>query len=128
MRVLLDTHTLIWWDSALDKLPVRVQRVLYDSDTTVYVNLASAWEMQIKAQLGKLQEAKPWLTILQDQINHNGFRLLHPELSHIQQLDHLPFHHKDPFDRLLIAQAIVEDLTLVSRDPKFTPYPAHLFW
>ena len=84
--------------------------------------------MQIKAQIGKLKQNKPWRDVIQEQIQVNGFPLLRPELSHIEVLDSLPFHHKDPFDRLLIAQAIHENLTLVSNDPKFPAYPVALLW
>lgn len=68
--------------------------------------MASAWEMQIKAQIGKLKQHKPWQDIIREQIQVNGLALFRPELSHLEVLDSLPFHHKDPFDRLLIAQAI----------------------
>ncbi len=84
--------------------------------------------MQIKAQIGKLKQNKSWQDVIRDQIQVNGFSLLRLELGHIEVLDSLPLHHRDPFDRLLIAQAIRENLTLVSNDPKFPTYPAALLW
>ena len=128
MRLLLDTHTLMWWAGKSKRLPTKVRDLLEDSTNEVFISVANAWEMQIKAQLGKLTLHKPWSEVVRDQMTTNGFRLLHAELPHIEVLDSLPFHHKDPFDRLLIAQAIHENLTLVSNDPKFPSYPVTLLW
>ncbi len=128
MRLLLDTHTLMWWAGKSKRLPTKVLDLLEDSTNEVFISVANAWEMQIKAQIGKLTLHKPWPEIVRDEMTTNGFQLLRVELPHIEVLDSLPFHHKDPFDRLLIAQAIHENLTLVSNDPKFPAYPVTLLW
>ena len=128
MRLLLDTGVLIWWDSASSKLSQKAGSALRDASNDVFVSVVNAWEMQIKAQIGKLEQNKPWQDVLADQIQVNGFRLLRVELAHVAALDRLPLHHRDPFDRLLIAQAIHENLTLVSSDPKFSAYPVSLLW
>ncbi len=128
MRLLLDTNAIIWWDSKSSRLSKKAQAALQDTSNEIFISVVSAWEMQIKAQIGKLKQNKPWQDVIRDQIQVNGFPLLLPALSHIEVLDTLPFHHRDPFDRLLIAQAIYENLTLVTNDPKFPPYPVTLLW
>ena len=128
MRLLLDTNAIIWWDSKSSKLSKKAEDAIRDASSEIFISVVSAWEMQIKAQIGKLKQNKPWRDVIREQIQVNGFSLLRPELSHIEVLDSLPFHHKDPFDRLLIAQAIHENLTLVSNDLKFQAYPVTLLW
>ena len=128
MRLLLDTKALIWWHDFPDKLPTTVRTALQDHTNEVYISVASAWEMQIKMQLGKLNLSKSWDEIIEVELTNNGFEFLKADRPHIRVLDSLPFHHKDPFDRLLIAQAIHENLTLISDDPKFPSYPVTLLW
>jgi PIN domain nuclease of toxin-antitoxin system len=86
----------------------------------------SIWEMQLKIQLGKLKLSRPLSELVESQQETNGLQVLPLELPHVLTLDTLPLHHKDPFDRLLIAQSIVEDLTLVTADDKLSAYPAKL--
>lgn len=119
MRVLLDTRTFLWWDS--DKKPGRL------SSNTAIVSLATVWEIQIKVQLGKLTLAAPLADILTQQ-QANGIELFPVNVAHILALDILPHHHRDPFDRILIAQAKVENITLLSKDPVFTQYAIPVLW
>ena len=84
--------------------------------------------MQIKTQVGKLALSKPWYELIELEETTNGFVYLVPGRAHIHLLDQLPFHHKDPFDRLLIAQAIHDDLTLISNDRAFSSYPVEMLW
>lgn|SRR5690606_38068333 len=128
MRLLLDTHTLLWWSGKSRLLSAKARDLLEDTTSEVFVSVANAWEMQIKAQVGKLTLHKPWSKIIRGQMETNGFRLLQVELPHIEVLDQLPFHHKDPFDRLLLAQALHEGMTLVSNDSKLAQYPVSLIW
>lgn len=128
MRLLLDTHTLMWWDGRASLLSKKAREALTDNRNTVFLSVVNAWEMQIKVQSGKLTLHKTWQTIVREQIDTNNFQFLGVEFAHIEALDSLPFHHRDPFDRLLIAQAIHEGLTLVSNDSKFTAYPVPLLW
>lgn len=128
MRLLLDTKTLLWWHESPEKLPMAVLDALQAERNQVYMSIANAWEMQIKTQIGKLSLSKPWYAIIEEEQASNRFRLLEPTMAHIRQLDELPFHHRDPFDRLLIAQSMVEDLYLVSDDSKFQAYPVRLLW
>ena len=128
MRLLLDTKTLIWWHDSPHKLPAPVRTALQDDTNQVFISVASAWEMQIKMQLGKLKLSKSWDEIIEAEQVNNDFEFLKADRPHIRILDSLPFHHKDPFDRLLIAQSIHEGLTLVSNDSKLASYPAPLLW
>lgn len=95
---------------------------------TLALSVASVWEMQIKAQLGKLQLAKPLSEIIQHQQEQNQLQLLPVTLPIVLALDDLPMHHRDPFDRLLIAQARMDQFVLVSNDSQFKQYPVSLFW
>ncbi len=128
MRVLLDTKALIWWHESPEKLSAAVRSALEEEGNEVFMSVANAWEMQIKTQLGKLTLSKPWDDIIEAEQASNGFGFLVADRPHIRILDTLPFHHRDPFDRLLIAQAIYENLTLISNDLKFPSYPVTLLW
>ncbi|MCH8289772.1 type II toxin-antitoxin system VapC family toxin [Candidatus Poribacteria bacterium] len=128
MKLLLDTHTFIWWVIEPKKLPKRVITACGNSDNSLILSVVSAWEMQIKIQLGKLSFNLPLKTMIESQQQTNSLQILHVNLAHVLALDSLPFHHKDPFDRLLIAQAKVEDAFLVSRDTAFSNYPVKLLW
>lgn len=121
MRVLLDTHTLIWWDAG--SLPAGATRIIRRADE-VFVSAASAWEATIKASLGKLKAAAPMSAVARGY----GFRELSISFSHAERIAALPKLHRDPFDRLLIAQALVEGLTIVTRDPAFAPYGVAVAW
>lgn len=128
MKPLLDTHTFIWWDRNPEKLTPAVLDGLQSPDNQVFLSLVSIWEIQIKTQLGKLTLRGHLADIMQQQQIENGLRLLPIEVTHILALDHLPQHHRDPFDRLLIAQSLVERATLVSRDPIFQNYGCPVLW
>lgn len=128
MKLLLDTHAFIWWDSAPNKLSETALALIQDNENTVSLSVVSAWEIQIKSQLGKLSLASPLKDIISAQQSANDFEILPVELKHTFALDSLPMHHKDPFDRLLIAQAIAENATLVSRDSVFSQYSVSVVW
>ncbi len=128
MNLLLDTHAFIWWHSEPENLSDRVLAACQDVTNTLALSVASVWEMQIKAQLGKLQLTKPLSEIIQHQQEQNQLQLLPVTLPIVLALDDLPMHHRDPFDRLLIAQAKVDQFVLVSNDSQFKQYPVSLFW
>jgi len=127
MRLLLDTHAFIWWDRETGKLPGRVHDACQDNKNTLYLSIASVWEIQIKMGIGKLRFERPLACIIEEQIA-NGMEILPVKLPHLWQLTDLPQVHNDPFDRLLIAQAVVEDMHLISADRVFSSYPIKLFW
>jgi PIN domain nuclease of toxin-antitoxin system len=128
MRLLFDTHTFIWWDSAPHKLSPRVLALCQDSTNTLILSVVSVWEMHIKSQAGKLSLRLPLSQIIEDQHNQSNIEILPVLLPQIYALDTLPQLHKDPFDRLLIAQAIAENLTLLSKDATIIGYPITVVW
>jgi len=126
MKLLLDTHIFIWWADQPEKLSPAALSALEDEANELLLCVASVWEMQIKIQLGKLKLSLPLKELIKSQQETNELTLLPVALTHVLALDALPLHHKDPFDRLLIAQSTEEDLTLVSADSQFSAYPAKL--
>ena len=128
MKLLLDTHTFIWWDSEPDRLPPLVREYCLDRANIVLLSVASVWEIQIKRQLGKLKLQMPLPEVVKGQQETNGLLILPITLAHVLELDSLPPHHKDPFDRLLIAQARAENAILVSGVSIFVNYDVKLLW
>jgi PIN domain nuclease of toxin-antitoxin system len=120
VSLLLDTHVLIWWDEGR-RIAGGARRAIEDADT-VFVSAASAWEIAIKTGLGRL---RPTRTVEQA-VSESGFVELPVTFSHADRVAGLPPHHRDPFDRMLVAQAAVEELTLVTRDPVFARYAIDL--
>ena len=119
MRLLLDTHALIWWLTSSKSLDPQTLRALEDRSNRVYVSVASFWEMAIKAATGRLS-IPPRIMV---QLSASGVTILPIETPHAWRVATLPPLHKDPFDRLLVAQAMHEGLTLVTRDPWVAAYP-----
>lgn len=118
MNYLLDTHAFLWWCSDDPILSEEASRAISDSNSVVFVSIASAWEISIKKALGKLTTPGP----VKEAIQINAFRTLQITLDHSAFVEELPMHHSDPFDRMLIAQATLEDLTLVTRDKGILQY------
>lgn len=128
MKLLLDTNAFIWWNAEPDKLPQRVFSLFQDMTNVLMLSVASVWEIQIKLQSGKLTMAAPLETIVQLNRERNDLQILPIMLEHVLQLGSLPAHHKDPFDRLLIAQAKAEKAALVTADTQLKPYPIKIIW
>ena len=126
MKLLFDTHAFMWWDSDPSLLSRRVLALCQDPENDLLLSVVSVWEMQIKAQLGKLKLDLPLDELVENQQRINGIQVLPVKLEHVLALDELPFHHKDPFDRMLIAQAQVERLTLVTGDLRLKAYPVKI--
>ena len=125
-RLLLDTHTFLWWDSDPQRLSAAVLALCRDPSVRLLLSLVSVWEIQIKSSLGKLPLSLPLAQIIGEQQERHGLQLLPITPAHIYALESLPLHHKDPFDRLLIAQAITENLPFASADSLLAPYPVTL--
>jgi len=128
MKLLLDTHAFVWWASSSAKLPSAVSAQCADPANTLLLSVVSVWEMQIKIQLGKLKVNRSLPDLVEHHRRVNQMQVLPINLEHVLTLDSLPAHHRDPFDRLLIAQAAVENVSLVSGDQVFSNYPIKLFW
>ncbi|MFN9173231.1 MAG: type II toxin-antitoxin system VapC family toxin [Synechocystis sp.] len=128
MKILIDTHVFIWWTGDVKKLSSRVYDLLVDPNTDVMLSIVSIWEMQIKFSLGKLQLKISLSQLVDDEVKANRIELLPLSLSHIYALHSLPLHHRDPFDRMLIAQSMNTDLQIVSVDEKFDFYGVSRIW
>ena len=127
-RLLLDTHVFLWWCADAPELKTKAKRAIANIHNECYLSVASCWEMAVKASLGKLRLAKSLERFVTEQLTANGFYLLNVELRHAAKVEKLPFHHRDPFDRLLIAQAMSENLTIVSADKVFAKYGVDVLW
>ena len=126
MRVLLDTHILIWWDDDQSKLSANARAACDDPANGLVISIASVWEMQIKLQTGKLRLRLPLSQLIAEQQRTNSVELLPISPAHVFALAGLPSPHRDPFDRMLVAQAVSEGVSLVSADPVFRQYPVSL--
>lgn len=122
MKLILDTQIFIWWDSTPERLSNSVIQLCEDPTNTLVLSVASVWEMQIKSQLGKLTLDRSLALIIDEHMQTNGLELLPIELPHVVTLEQLPLHHKDPFDRIIVAQAIYEKLTVLGVDSQFAQY------
>ncbi|HEX7469123.1 MAG TPA: type II toxin-antitoxin system VapC family toxin [Verrucomicrobiae bacterium] len=128
MNLLLDTHVFIWLDDNRDKLSPLVIDLCTDRTDTLWLSVVVVWEIQTKLQIGKLKLRGSLAEIIRDQKQVNGIQILALNLPHVMELQNLPAHHKDPFDRMLIAQAKSEDWKIVSKDPEFKTYPVTVVW
>ena len=115
---LLDTHIFLWSLDETKRLTKEVAKILKDPRNRIFVSVATAWEISIKQKKGKL----PLKTTLEECFRKSNFEILEIKLPHILQLENLPFYHKDPFDRMLVAQAIVEKLMIITEDGKIKKY------
>lgn len=117
MRYLLDTHTLLWARSAPERLTSEALAVLESTDNTLYVSMASLWECAIKSSIGKLDIPDSFYRIVVE-----DYEVIGIDISHVQASANLPMHHRDPFDRLLVAQAQLGGLALITRDRNIAKY------
>ena len=128
MKLLLDTHAFLWLNDESDRLSQTVKELCSSGEHEFYLSMAAPWEMQIKHQLGKLSLAMPIAELVIKNTQENNIQLLPIELAHISYLDQLPTYHKDPFDRIIIAQAIIEGMAVVTIDHVFADYPVQIVW
>jgi len=126
MAVLLDTHAFLWWTQDDARLSTRAREAISDSEC--YLSMASCWEVAIKVSLGRLRFDRPVAQFFAEQLLASGVSLLPIEFRHVMRIAQLPFHHRDPFDRILVAQALEEDLPIVSSDTAFDAYDAQRVW
>lgn len=122
MRLLFDTHVFIWLDTNPSKLSQTALALCENPDNQLFLSMASVWEIQIKVQLQKLHldvELSEMVTVQQEE---NGLSILPVELKNIYSLNNLPFHHKDPFDRVILSQALTNNMQLISADSNFSQY------
>jgi len=127
MKALLDTHTFLWAIADEGKLSRRAQQIYTDSND-LWLSVASLWEILIKVQAGKLLLPQPAGSYLVRKLSQNRIEVLPITLDHVLKTESLPFHHRDPFDRVIIAQGIKEKWPIVTADPWFARYPVDAIW
>jgi PIN domain nuclease of toxin-antitoxin system len=126
MKILIDAHVFLWGIQAEDKLSRRVKTLLPTAE--VWISVASLWEIVAKVQIGKMNLPGPVAVYLTAKLKENGVFVLPLVLEHVKRLEQLPLHHRDPFDRILIAQSIEEGWPIVTADPQFARYPVEVIW
>jgi PIN domain nuclease of toxin-antitoxin system len=128
VKLLLDTHSFLWFISGHTNLSTTACNLIEDTTNQPLLSIASLWEMAIKMSIGKLKLAEPFEQLVPHQMEINGIELLPVDVAHVAKVSELPFHHRDPFDRLLVAQAIIEQMPVVSADSAFDAYPIKRLW
>lgn len=128
MRVLLDTHALLWWLFDDPKLSVAARGLIADRDNEILVSSASAWEICTKHRIGKLPAAEPLVRDVAAWVQRAGFQALPVSIRHAQRAGAWPQPHRDPFDRMLAAQGVLEDVPLISRDEALAAFGVRLIW
>jgi PIN domain nuclease of toxin-antitoxin system len=128
MRALLDTHTFLWWVHNDPRLSAQVREIIGDNSNTLYLSAASGWEIAIKAQLGKLQFSSSLDQFIAEQLRLNSIDTLPIALRHGLHVATLPPHHRDPFDRILVAQCQLEQLPMLTADAQITKYAIQTIW
>ena len=125
---LLDTHAFIWFIEGNEELSTSAREAIEGPNNQRFLSIASLWEMSIKASVGKLEVTRPIPQLIKKHIEGNDIKVLPVRGEHLEAMIDLPMHHRDPFDRLMLAQAMVEDLVLISRDGYFKSYDVDLLW
>lgn len=128
MKIMMDTHVFLWWIWNSENLSNRSREILLDEEHEFYLSVASMWELSIKVGLGKLALAKPVDRFLSDHLASNDFNRLNITLPHVAGVSTLPLHHRDPFDRLLVSQALVEGMPILGADRIFDSYGVERLW
>lgn len=128
MRILLDTHAFLWTAIGSSQLSKHATDLFLETQNEFYLSIASTWEIAIKSSLGKLTFHKPVEPYILDILQENSIQLLNIDFRHVMRVSELPFHHRDPFDRLLISQAIEEKIAILSSDTAFDAYDILRLW
>lgn len=125
MNYLIDTHAFLWFSAGSSELSQTAKSLIESKSNRIFISIASLWEISIKTALGKLNISNEFETVIDDVIE-NYIDILPINFSHLVKQTKLPFHHNDPFDRIIIAQAIVENLNIISKDSKFDDYLSNI--
>ena len=128
MRVLVDTHAMLWWLRDDERLSRRAYAVLGDGDNELLWSIASSWEIAVKLRAGKLELGRPLERLYADLVSEQGVAVLPIGHEHCARVAVLPLHHRDPFDRMLVAQAQLERVPVLTADPKLGAYDVELVW
>jgi len=128
MRVLLDTHVFLWWITDAPRISGRARDVIVDHENELFLSAASGWEIAIKTRLGKVRFPGDPADFLSEQLRLNGIEALPVRMIHALRAGSLPDHHRDPFDRLLVAQCQEEQLPILTADPQIAKYNVEVIW
>ncbi len=128
MRALLDTHAFLWWISDDARLSERCRAIISDGVNEILFSAVSAWEIVVKAGIGRLAVPDNLENYIPEQVSRNRFEVLPISITHALRVSRLPNHHKDPFDRMLVAQAQVEKVTILTGDAQIARYPIRVAW
>ena len=128
MRLLLDGHAFLWWVLDDPRLSAAARRILSDGANALYLSAATAWEVIIKTQIGRLRLPEVASRYVRSRMSQYGIESLPIQLSHVLQIETLPLHHRDPFDRILIAQSQLEDLPILTADRQIAQYDVKVVW
>ena len=128
MKVLLDTHVFLWAIREDERLSLRAREIFIAGRNELLLSVASIWEILLKVQVGKIRFEEPAVGYLKRQIFKNNIRMLPILMDHVAHLESLPLHHRDPFDRILVAQSMEENLSLLSADPLMKSYSVSVIW
>ena len=128
MKYILDTHTFLWWITDNDSLSGHAREIIRDGGNTLFLSAASGWEIAIKAGLGRLDLQDEPEKVIPEQMLLNEFRGLPIQMSHALHVHALPVHHRDPFDRVLVAQCQLEEMPIITSDPQIAAYEVEIVW
>ncbi|OGV28399.1 MAG: twitching motility protein PilT [Legionellales bacterium RIFCSPHIGHO2_12_FULL_37_14] len=128
MRILLDTHTFLWAGVEAEKLSSKAQNIFLNNKNDLYLSIASIWEIAIKHSLNKISFNKPMEAYLLESLNKNTIKILSIDFRHAIRVSTLPFHHRDPFDRLIVSQSLEEKISILSCDETLDAYDVERLW
>jgi PIN domain nuclease of toxin-antitoxin system len=128
MKILMDTHAFLWFIEGDNNLSDAARSLIENNQYQKRLSIASLWEMSIKASLNRLELKTTFPNLIQNYVCNNGFDILSINAEHLEQLKRLPYYHKDPFDRLIIAQSLTENIPIITKDELFKRYTENLLW
>ena len=128
MKVLLDTHTFLWFIMGNERLSKDARACIEDLNNEKYISIVSLWEIAIKTSLGKMGLSGSFETVIPKQLEKNGFEVFGITFEHLVLVSSLPFYHRDPFDRLIIAQSLVDNMSIIGVDTIFDSYSVSRVW
>lgn len=128
MNALIDTSTFLWFISGSDRLSTDARQYIANLENEIFLSVVSLWEIAIKTSLGKLELLLPFDQLIPEHLEQNDIAILPIQIPHLFKVINLDFHHRDPFDRLIIAQGLVEQMPVITNDAAFNKYPVQLIW
>ncbi|ANV83712.1 twitching motility protein PilT [Picosynechococcus sp. PCC 7003] len=128
MKLILDTHAFLWFINGSDRLSPTARELIEDPNNQRYLSIASLWELSIKVSINKLKLGMSLIDLVEREVKGNDMEVFQINPHHLEKLSQLSFYHKDPFDRLIIAQSLVEDIAIITQDFQFIQYSVRILW